>query len=100
MHLGNGDAPYRSTGDALAHWLETATAVAVRLEADENQSRHQPLGQSLRPALLAPFGLDDLLGLVIRPTPHARTRRMAAFERRLAAKDWQTAWPKLRVVLD
>lgn len=88
MHLRNGDPPYRSTGDALRHWLETPTAVALRLAADG------------RPELLSPFGLDDLLNLVIRPTPHARAKRMAAFRERLAAKDWLATWPKVRVVLD
>ena len=94
MHLGNGDPPYRSTGAALTHWLETATAVAVRLEPGH--------GHAMRPALLAPCGLDDLFGLVIRPTPQtlAQARRMTAFHERLAAKDWQTTWPKLRLVLE
>ena len=32
MHVRNGDAPYDSTADTLRHWLETPTAVAVRLE--------------------------------------------------------------------
>ncbi|MEJ2456857.1 MAG: nucleotidyltransferase family protein, partial [Novosphingobium sp.] len=31
MHLRNGDAPYRDTADAMTHWPETATDVAVRL---------------------------------------------------------------------
>ena len=31
MHQRNGDHPYTSTGNALLHWPETATAVAVRL---------------------------------------------------------------------
>lgn len=84
MHLRNGDRPYRSTADALAHWLETPTAVALRLEAG-------------RPALLAPLGLADLLDMVIRPTPHARACRMAAFRQRIATKGWLDAWPKLRV---
>ena len=30
MHLRNGDAPYRDTFDAVAHWAETATAIAAR----------------------------------------------------------------------
>ena len=30
MHLRNGDAPYRDTYDAVAHWAETATAIAAR----------------------------------------------------------------------
>jgi hypothetical protein len=89
MHLRNGDDPYRSTADALTRWLETPTAVALRLEAG-------------RPRLLAPLGLDDLLGLVIRPTPHARVhaRRMAAFRERVATKGWLRAWPRLRVVME
>lgn len=86
MHRRNGDRPYRSTADALRHWLETPTAVALRLD------------KSGRPELLAPFGLDDLLGLVLRPTPHAQRHRLAAFHARLAAKDWLTTWPKVKVL--
>jgi hypothetical protein len=88
MHERNGDRPYESTEDALKHWLETPTAVAVRLRA------------AGRPALLAPFGLDDLLGLVMRPTPHARGRpdRLAAYRRRVETKNWLAAWPKVRVL--
>lgn len=82
MHLGNGDRPYRDTGDAMAHWLETATAVAVRQE---------PGG---RLSLLAPCGTADLFALRIVPTPAGR-RRAAAFETRLRAKDWPGTWPKL-----
>lgn len=89
MHLANGDPPYRSTGDALAHWLETPTAVAVRLE---------PKG----PALLSPLGLRDLLSLTIRPTPHAKARpeRLAAYRHRLTTKNWRANWPKLRIEWD
>lgn len=88
MHLRNGDAPYRSTADALTHWLETPTAVAARL------------GPGGGPELLAPLGVADLLGLVLRPTPHAKAARMAAFRARIAAKDWLATWPRVRVVLD
>ncbi len=71
----------------LRHWLETPTAVAVRLEAGGRLS------------LLAPLGLDDLLGLVLRPTPHARANpeRLAAYRARLKRKNWPALWPKLRV---
>ncbi len=48
MHRRNRDSPYHDTSDAMVHWLETATAVAVRLNGDR------------RLELLAPFGLDDL----------------------------------------
>ena len=86
MHERNADRPYRSTADGLAHWLETPTAVAVRLDAHG------------RVEVLAPFGLDDLFGLVIRPTPHARQRRMTAFLQRVREKDWLATWPRCRVL--
>jgi hypothetical protein len=88
MHLRNDDPPYRSSADALAHWLETPTAVAVRLNRDGSLE------------LLAPLGTADLLGLVVRPTPHARAHknRLAAYRERVARKNWPAKWPKMRVV--
>lgn len=81
MHLGNGDRAYRDTADALCHWPETATAVAARL-------RHG------RVDLLAPLGLDDLLGLVVRPTPAFRNKA-DIFAARQKAKNWRARWPRL-----
>jgi len=47
-----------SSGDGIAHWLHTATAVGIRLnDADEIE-------------IFAPYGLADLFGGVIRPTWH------------------------------
>jgi hypothetical protein len=88
MHLRNGDAPYRSSADALAHWLETPTAVALRLND----------GGDLE--LLAPLGTEDLLDLVVRPTPHARRHehRLAAYRERVTRKNWPAKWPKMRVI--
>ena len=88
MHLRNGDAPYRDSADALAHWLETPTAVALRLND----------GGDLE--LLAPLGTEDLLGLVVRPTLHARMHehRLAAYRERVTRKNWRAKWPKMRVI--
>ncbi|MGF1609189.1 MAG: nucleotidyltransferase family protein [Kiloniellales bacterium] len=86
MHLRNGDAPYRSIEDALCHWLETPTAVAARL------------GDHGMLELLAPLGLDDLFTMTVRPTPHARARRLADYRARQAEKDWTARWPKVRVL--
>ena len=87
MHLRNGDGPYRDTEDALAHWLETPTAVAVRLT----------VGGAVE--ILAPFGLADLFAPAVRPTPHARSRpdRLQAYRLRMAEKDWPATWPNVRV---
>ncbi len=88
MHLRNGDAPYRSSADALAHWLETPTAVGVRLNDAGGLE------------LLAPLGTRDLLDLVVRPTLHARAHkhRLAAYRERVSRKDWPAKWPKMQLV--
>lgn len=84
MHLGNGDAPYASTADALRHWPETATAVAVRLTADGLD-------------VLAPFGLDDLFDLVVRPTPAFAAGKLSVVQTRVQEKRWLERWPRLRI---
>ncbi len=80
MHLANGDPPYRDTAHAMSYWLETCTAVGVRLKADD------------RLTIVAPLGLDDLLGLVFRPTD-AGLRRRAVYRQRLDTKPWRAQWP-------
>jgi hypothetical protein len=85
MHIDNGDAPYASTEDALRHWLETPTAVAVRLSADDHLE------------LLAPWGLDDLFTMTVRPTPSGHSK-LGIYRRRIAAKRWPETWPGVRVI--
>jgi len=85
MHERNGDAPYADTADAIAHWLETATCVGVRLGADGTL------------AVIAPHGLADLVDGIIRPTPSG-VRRREVYAARLAAKDWPARWPGLRIL--
>jgi len=87
MHLRNGDHPYTDTSDALCHWLETPTVVAVRMD-DEGELE-----------ILAPLGVDDLLTLRIAPTPHARKRRLDAYRERVLAKPWVRQWPKLDLII-
>jgi hypothetical protein len=82
MHVRNIDRPYRDTTDAIGHWLETATCVAVRLEADGHLK------------LLAPHGIADLVAMKLRRTPAGLAKR-GDFEQRLAAKNWRRRWPKL-----
>ena len=83
MHLRNGDAPYADTADALRFWLETPTAVAIRI------------GDDGAATLLAPFGVDDLLAMVCRPTPRGR-QRLSAYQSRVREKNWRARWPQAR----
>ena len=82
MSQDNGLAPYRDVQDALAHFPETATAVAVRMRGSELE-------------VLAPYGLDDLRAGVIRATPLIRRE---VFLARCDSKRWLERWPGVRVV--
>ena len=84
MHERNGHRPYRDVADALAHWAETAAAIAARLG---------PKGVEI----LAPFGVEDVLDMIIRPTPAFLTKPEIPLAR-LEAKGWRRRWPRLRVV--
>jgi hypothetical protein len=88
MHKRNDDKPYRSAIDAMVHWPETATAVGVRFS---NQGVIE---------IAAPFGLDDLFGLVVRPTARFRTEKYPLYLDRIRAKKWQTTWPRLKIQME
>ncbi|MBM6579684.1 nucleotidyltransferase family protein [Microvirga sp. BT689] len=85
MHLRNGDAPYHDTFDAIAHWAETATAVAAR-------SRNGKI------EVMLPHGSTDLLSLIVRPTPSFKNK-MDVYRERLASKDWSARWPRLTMLM-
>ena len=85
MHRRNGDAPYADTADALRFWLETPTAVAIRIRED---------GGAL---LLAPFGAEDLLGMVSRPTPRGR-EKLSHYQSRMREKNRPAHWPRVRIL--
>jgi len=80
MHVWKDLPQYRDTEHAMTYWLETCTAVGVRLEADDRLS------------IVAPMGLDDLLNLVFRPTA-AGERRRVVYRQRLDSKPWRAQWP-------
>jgi uncharacterized protein len=85
MHERNADHPYLSASDAMRYWPETATAVGVRLD-------HQ--GQI---EVAAPFGLDDLFALTVRPTQRFVVEKHAVYVERIRCKNWQATWPNLRI---
>jgi hypothetical protein len=85
MYLRNGDQPYGDTRDAMRYWLETPTCVAVRLD------------EYGKLALIAPYGVDDLLQMIVRPTP-AGQRRNGDYRARLESKNWLRQWPRTQVI--
>jgi uncharacterized protein len=76
--------PFRCTADAVATFPETATCVGLHLDAAD------------RLTVVAPYGLDDLLGLVLRHNPVRAP--VAVYEERLAAKRIAERWPRVTVI--
>jgi uncharacterized protein len=85
MHLRNGDAPYRDTFEAVAHWAETATALAAR-------------SLDGRIDVMAPHRVKDLLNLIVRPVP-AFEQKMEVYRERVLSKDWPARWPRLTMLM-
>ena len=84
MHVQNNDRAYTSSEDAVGHWLETPTCIAIRLENDDNLN------------VVAPHGLEDLLCLDVRPTPSG-LRKPDTYDQRILMKDWKRLWLKLQI---
>ena len=78
--------PVTSIEDAISRFPETATSVAVRRGAGSNLK------------LVAPCGVDDLLGLVLRRNPKQVTKQY--FSDRLRSKRVVERWPNVEVVYD
>ena len=85
MHLRNGDLPYPSATDAMTYWPETATAIAVRLTESGIE-------------VAAPFGLDDLFNLIVRPTARFQIEKRQEYLNRLRMKNWLATWPDLNIL--
>lgn len=82
MHVWKNVPQHRDTADSMTYWLETVTAVGVRLEADDSLT------------VIAPLGIGDLVNLRCQPTAFGRTRHHE-YEARVAAKRWRELWPKV-----
>ena len=87
MHLENHIAPYLSSVDAISKFPETASALGVKL--DEKGAL----------ILTAPWGIDDVVDLQVRPTPYfaSHKERMMIYEKRLAKKNWKQTWNKIQI---
>jgi hypothetical protein len=80
------DVPYTSTSEGLSEWVETATCVGVTLVDGELK-------------IIAPHGIDDLVNLIVRPTPYRR-KDLDTFYERIETKKWLEKWPKLKIITD
>jgi uncharacterized protein len=76
--FGYAIQPYSSSADAIATFPTIATAVGVRQIRSKLEC-------------CAPFGLDDLFGLVVRPNERQITR--AIYEAKVDR--WRSLWPWL-----
>lgn len=85
MHKRHSHEPYKSAAEGMSHWVETPTCVAITLVKD-------------KPKVVAPHGIDDLVNLIVRPSP-SRKDQLDLFYNRIESKKWLEKWPKLKVVV-
>jgi len=80
-HFGYEIAPYDSLERAINTWPTTATSVGVRLENGKLN-------------VYAPFGLDDLFGMIVRANKAQITEEIYLQK----SKKWREKWPELTVI--
>ncbi|WP_067724880.1 nucleotidyltransferase family protein [Oceanobacillus damuensis] len=82
MHVRNDINPYLNTEDAISKFPETCTALGVYL--DKNEELH----------LIAPHGIQDVLAMIVRPTPlfNNSSVLMKVYEQRIRNKKWHLIW--------
>ncbi|MBS0360060.1 MAG: nucleotidyltransferase family protein [Proteobacteria bacterium] len=79
--FGEPYAPLRDTAEALQRFVSPLFSVGVRLEPDD------------RLTIIAPFGLEDLFALRLRPNPNRITNGFARTAASATAR-----WPEIRVI--
>ncbi len=82
-HFGHAVAPLDSLADAIATWPEPATAVGVWLDARDGLH------------VIAPLGLQDLLGMRVRRNPVRVS--IDTYRARCATKRYAERWPDVIV---
>jgi hypothetical protein len=87
MHAFNNISPYTSSVDAISKFPETATALGLRLDENNNI------------VLTAPCGIEDVLNLIVKPTPHFEESKELAhiYEERILKKNWKSTWGRITI---
>ncbi len=80
--FGYAISPYESVEHAINTWPTTATSIGVRTKGDESL------------IIYAPFGLNDLLGMIVRANKAQITQTI--YEEK--AQRWLALWPRLRKI--
>lgn len=86
--FGHPVPPLESLEAAVASWPEYATAVGIALDGDDDGAG------ALR--VIAPHGLDDLFGMVVRRNPLRVS--LETYRQRVAQKRYPERWPRVRVI--
>lgn len=81
-HFGAPIAPYRSTEDAIDHFVATTCCVGITAGSAGND------------IVYAPYGVDDVFACVVRPNPRLPMRHV--YEVKTAR--WLEQWPNLTVL--
>ena len=78
---------YTSSTDAVSKFPEKCTAIAARL--DNNQELE----------LFTPYGTEDLINFKVSPTPHYSfdKERQVVYNERIRKKNWIEFWPNLYI---
>jgi hypothetical protein len=82
--FGHAVPPLASLEAAVASWPEYATAVGITL--DDGDALH----------VVAPHGLGDLFGMVVRRNPARASPE--TYRQRVASKRYTERWPRVRVI--
>ena len=87
MHVVNNMPPYSSSIDAISKFPETATALGVTLDEQNNV------------ILTTPCGIEDVLSLQVKPTAHflETKERIHMYNKRVMKKNWQSKWPNITI---
>ncbi|MED1555936.1 nucleotidyltransferase family protein [Bacillus paramycoides] len=87
MHVVNKMLPYSSSVNAISKFPEIATALGVTLDEKNNV------------ILTSPCGIEDVLSLQVKPTPHflETKERIHMYKKRVIKKNWQSKWPNITI---
>ena len=83
MHKLNKVEPYTSSLDGMSKFPETCTAIGIKID------------EKGKLQLCAPYGVEDLIKMKIRPTPFFEESQI--YHDRIKQKKWSMTWGEITV---